>query len=251
MTSFHEEEMFDGLFLSLLGGLLFGRLFYILFYFSEFGMHIDRFIFINGYPGLSFVGLLVGAVISLILFFRFKKIPIFEALDYFVEPLFVALTFGFLGSFFAGVTVGIKTAFPLAIRVGGMTGLRHPTGMYLAVLFFIGIFIAHRLLMQVRRGVHKKGIVFIFSIWYISLVMVLLDGLQVTKPVFGKWSLDFGIALIFLLTFSFYFIYYFRSRLFGPLHKLRSNKHILHDKKHTHKAGGPTKTSSGEHPKTD
>jgi len=73
ITSFQEDEMFDGLFLSLLGGLLIGRIEYIALHFSEFGWDILKFILINGYPGIGLLGYVVGFFLSFLLYALFKK----------------------------------------------------------------------------------------------------------------------------------------------------------------------------------
>ena len=58
LTSYKEEEIFDSLFIGILGALLGGRLLYVILNFEKFGFDILRFILINGYPGLSMFGAL-------------------------------------------------------------------------------------------------------------------------------------------------------------------------------------------------
>ena len=49
LTSFKEEEIFDGVFFGMLGGALLGRLFYVILHFPDFGLNFLKFLLVNGY----------------------------------------------------------------------------------------------------------------------------------------------------------------------------------------------------------
>ena len=74
LTSYKEEDVFDGLFFSLFGGLFIGRLIYVVLNFNDFGFDILKFILVNGYPGISLIGAILGGVFALFGFFGLKKI---------------------------------------------------------------------------------------------------------------------------------------------------------------------------------
>jgi phosphatidylglycerol:prolipoprotein diacylglycerol transferase len=101
LTAHKEEVIFDGVFIALTVGLFFARLFYVIFNFSQFGFSFLKFILINGYPGLSVYGALIGFIFSLNLYCSYKKINFLQVVDYFIAPIFLALAIGFLGKFFA------------------------------------------------------------------------------------------------------------------------------------------------------
>jgi phosphatidylglycerol:prolipoprotein diacylglycerol transferase len=211
LTSYKEEDIFDGLFLSLAGGLFFGRLAYILFNFKDFGFNLLKFILINGYPGISMYGALFGIFLTLYLFIKSKKISFLELVDYFIAPLFISLVFIKLGSFFAGVEVGTKTSFLLKIRYFGFDGYRHLTPFYEALLFIIGAFLSRKLLMEIRKEKYFKGFLIYFFSWYFSLVYFLFDKIKFNRLYFLGFSVNRIVSLIILLTLTFYFIYYFKS----------------------------------------
>ena len=194
LTSFKEEDVFDGLFIALFGGLLIGRLFYVALDFKDFGFNFLKFILINGYPGISLYGLLIGAFLSLYLFFTFKKIKALEILDYFITPIFTALFFGKIGSYFSGVEL-------------------HLTPFYEAVFFGLGAYLSYKLLFQVRREKLFSGFIFLFFIWYFSLVYFVFDKLKLINLYLLGYSFNKMISIILFLTTSVYFIYYFRSSI--------------------------------------
>lgn len=220
LTSHKEEDVFDSLFISLGSALFFGRLFYVILNFNKFGLDLLKFILINGYPGLSLYGTLFGGLAALYLYSLSKKTKLIEVIDYYVGPIFIALAFGKLGSFFSGVEVGAKTKFLLAIKFVGFDGSRHLTPFYESLLFFLGIYLGQRLLFQIRREKYPHGYSFYFFAWYFSLIYFLFDKLKFGHLYFLNQSFNWMISLLILLTFSFYFLYYFRSLIFSGISKI-------------------------------
>lgn len=227
LTSYKEEDVFDVLFAGIFGGLLISRVVYVALHFSEFGLNIPKFILINGYPGLSLYGFLFGFLGSTALSMQRSKLKFREAIDYFTPSAFVALAFGKMGSFFSGVEMGSKTNFLLKMKVVGAEGFRHLTPLYEGVLFFIGALIAHQILFAVRREKYAKGTNLYFLLWYIALVFGGTDFLKDHQDglLFGL-SFNALLSYVLLLTFSLYFLYYFRSsftqygkNIFKGLHK--------------------------------
>lgn len=232
LTSHKEEDIFDGMFIALVAGLFTSRLVYVITHFNDFGFNILRFILINGYPGLSLYGFLLGAVIALYLFFSYKKIKFAEAIDYFVPAAFIALGFGKIGAFFAAAEVGTKTRLPIAIKYAGVAGMRHLTPLYEGILFFVGAFIAYKMVYAVRRGTYPKGTVGAFFLWFTAFVFVIFDFIKDRRTmVLNGISLNLIVSSVLLLTFTVLFIYYFRSFIFKPLLKHGKSASKNHNKK--------------------
>lgn len=220
LTAYKEEDVFDSMFIALVFGLFTARLVYVVTHFGDFGFNILRFILINGYPGLSLYGFIAGTALALYAYFQYKKIKFKEAIDYFIPASLVALGFGKIGAFFAAVEVGTKTTIPLAMKYVGAAGLRHLTPLYEGILFFAGALIAYRLVFAVRRGTFPKGTVAAFFCWYVGLIFTLFDFLKDRRTIlFGDISLNLAVSGVLLLTFTTFFIYYFRSFIVAPLFK--------------------------------
>ncbi|QQG44144.1 MAG: prolipoprotein diacylglyceryl transferase [Candidatus Roizmanbacteria bacterium] len=224
LTSFKEEDVFDGLFISMASGFIVGRLLYVIFNFNQFGFDILKYILINGYPGLSLFGSVVGAALGLYIFFLIKKIKFFDIVDYFITPGLLALGLGKIGSFFSGVEVGTKTKFFLAIKYAGFDGFRHLTALYEGFLFIIGAYLSYKLLFGIRRQKYAKGFNFYFFWWYLGLVYFLFDPLKSAHLTFITTdSLNKTFSLAILLTFTFYFLYYFRSSILGKIQIIKNS----------------------------
>ncbi len=192
-TSFKEEQMFDALFLSLLGGLFFSRLTFVLLNFEEFGFDILRFILINGYPGLSLVGALIGGFFSLIVLTRVARLDFLEVVAYGVPSLFLALGIGKIGAFFGGTTVGVETTFPLSIQYAGYEGQRHIVAVYEAIFMFIGFYVSQQLLLNYRRDKIHVGSIFSFFLIVLSLSYISLDFIK--ADTLYLWSVRFNVIL--------------------------------------------------------
>ncbi len=211
LTSFKEEEVFDGLFLSLGFGLFFGRLVYVLLNFEKFGFNFFKFILVNGYPGFSIWGILLGFFLSLFLYFSSKKINFFAVIDYFMTPLFIAAVFGKLGSFFSGAEVGEKTNFFLRTKYLGFEGLRHLTPFYEGLAFIAIAFLVQKILLEIRKEKYFPGFLFYFSLWYFSLDYFVFDNIKANHLYFQGYSFNRVVSAVLLLTITVYFIYYFKS----------------------------------------
>lgn len=222
LTSYKEEDIFDGIFLSLLGGIFVGRLLYVSLHFEDFGFDVLKFFLINGYPGIYPLGTILGFIGSLYLFAISRKISFLQLIDYIISPLLLAIAIAKLGSFFSGSEIGTQTSFFLSLKYPNLDGTRHLTPLYESILFFIASFLAHQIVRQIRREHLSEG----FNLWFFlgvySLITLIADPFKTFRvEVFG-FTFDMIISSLILLTVTIYFIYYFRKLLFKRLSYLFS-----------------------------
>lgn len=217
LTSYKEEDIFDGLFFSLFGGLFFARIVHVILNFNKFGFNFFKFILINGYPGLSLYGGLIGGFLFLYLHCLIKKNKFLEIVDYFIPPLFLALAFGKLASFFSGVEVGTKTKLFLSIRYSGFDGLRHLTAFYESLAFFLALYLTNRIIFDIRKEKFSQGFNLSFFAWYFGLTYFVFDKIKAHHLYWLGYSFNRLLSIFLLLTFSFYFVYYFRSLIIDRL----------------------------------
>jgi len=224
LTAFKEEDIFDGLFISMIGGLFFSRLLYVLFNFNKFGFNLLKFILINGYPGLSLFGGLVGGLATFYVFCRYRKINFWEIVDYVATPLFFALAIGKVGSFLSGSDIGTQTHFFLRTYYIGYEGGRHLTALYEAVLFSLGALFSYRMLFKVRRNRSEEGTPFLYFLVYFSGIQIILDNLKENHLYFAGLSFNLiGGIIIFLITTG-YLIYIYRNKIRHILQTLQIRK---------------------------
>ncbi len=211
LTAFKEDDVFDGLFLSMFGAIFFGRLVYVFLNFKDFGFNLLKYILINGYPGISLYGSIFGGFLVLYLFTNSRKLNFNELIDYLISPIFIVMVFGKIGGFFSGAEIGIKTNFLLKIKYVGFDGFRHLVGLYEGILLAIGLLLSYKILFEIRKERYYKGFLLKFFLWFLAITIFLFDKIKENHLYFLGQSLDFLISLIILLTISFHFVYYFRN----------------------------------------
>jgi prolipoprotein diacylglyceryltransferase len=245
LTSYKESDIFDGIFTAMFGGLFLGRLVHVILHFDKFGFNILKFILVNGYPGIHLFGTVIGGVLTFLIFCHFKKIKFSEIIDYLSAPLFIAIGIGKLGAFFSGTEVGTKTNFFIGLRYVNYDGFRHLTAFYEALVFFIAAAICHKMLFQIRREKYWKGMTFFFFCWTFSLVYFIFDPIKDNKDLIMGQSVNGALSISLLLTFSLYFMYHLRSKIFGKMKNVTNS--INHKNgKHTHsKVHKSTKEEAG------
>ncbi len=217
LTQYKEEDVFDGLFWSLAAGLFFGRVLHVALNFSKFGLNPLKFILLNGYPGISLFGFIGGFLLASFIYCNLKKISFRELADYIIPSALVALAFGKVGSFFAGVEVGAPTSFPVAVKYALTEGKRHLTPLYEGLIFAVAAYLATKILFAIRRGRFEQGFNFYFFLWFFAAVTAAFDPLKSHHLRFFGVSFNTAVSAVLLLTFSLYFLYYFRMNLAGGI----------------------------------
>ncbi|MFH1827355.1 MAG: prolipoprotein diacylglyceryl transferase family protein [bacterium] len=221
LTSQKEEQIFDGMFIAVASGLFVGRIVHVFLNFEDFGFSFLKFILINGYPGISLYGFLIGAFLSLWIFFVNRKINLLESFDYVIPASFLALGLGKLGSFISGSEIGSRTGFMASLKYQGLEGARHLTSFYEAIIFLIATFLSYKLLYSIRRDKFSKGTNLFFFWWLFSLIYLIFDSIKTNKALLFNFSFNYIVSLVCLLTFSLIFVYHFRSLIFEKLSLLK------------------------------
>ncbi len=215
LTSYKEDEVFDGVFLALFVGLITSRATYIAMHLSLFGNDIFRYILISDYPGLSIYGFLLGGGVALWFFTKTHKMKFTQYIDHLTPALFVAMAIGKMGSFFSGSEIGTKTNIPLRMVYPGHEGYRHLTPLYESLLFFIGLYLGYRVLFEVRRGHFPRGYAGIFFLWSVGFVYAAFDFLKPDRLYVSGVSAYMMIAFFILLTTTILMIYHGRHFFLG------------------------------------
>lgn len=223
LTSYKEDDVFDILFWSILGGLLFSRIEYILLHIEDFGFNIGKMILVNGFPGMGFFGFLIGFFLATYLASLSKKISYGKLVDSIVPAFLLALGIAKIGAFFSGSEVGSQTNFFLSLKYYGFDGARHLTPFYSSILYFLSSFLSFKVLRNIRRGNFFEGFNLIFFMFCVSLITLSLDFMRNFKSMLFGYSFDLILSSLILLTTSIYFIYYFRQSIKDFFSKIFSN----------------------------
>jgi phosphatidylglycerol:prolipoprotein diacylglycerol transferase len=200
----------DLFFWTVAGAFAGGKLGYILLYAGEVFLADPAVFFLpysptdgwRGLPGMSYHGALVGAVLAVILFSRFHRLPLLPALDLMALLAPVITFFGRLGNFFTGELPGRLTEkswgviFPETLP---SLSLRHPATLYEAALEGILLFFV----LWYWRKRFPPGGLFLFYIMAYSVLRFLAEFFREPDPqrgfYFGILTLGQILSLAFFL----------------------------------------------------
>lgn len=135
---FNAEKLLDLIFLTAGVGLVFSRVVYVLMNLSVFDS-IQKILFLNRYPGLSFWGGLYGGLWALHWLCRRNKLNFFQLGDFAIVGFFLTAFFAQIGCFLGGCSVGVASNF-LGVDQAGFIGKRFPIQI-IEALVFLFIFI--------------------------------------------------------------------------------------------------------------
>ncbi len=100
---------------SLIGGVIGARLFFVIHYFEEFRSNpIEIFAIWKG--GLELAGGVVAAIVVIVFYLRYLKLPVRRYLDVLAIGLMLVLVFGRIGCFLNGCCYGKPTELPWGVR---------------------------------------------------------------------------------------------------------------------------------------
>ncbi len=133
-SDYDEEEVITfSLFLGLCA-LLGARIVAIGTDYSRFGSSVIKWTALVSYPGLSFYGAVTGLIVGTWWFSVRRKWLFWETLDAAVVSGLWTVLFGGIGAFLSSALIGIPTKLPWGVSLIGVSGIRHPLGLYLSFL---------------------------------------------------------------------------------------------------------------------
>jgi len=206
ISKFEEEMTFDIAFMSFGAALLVGRLLYGLLHFNEFGLNILKYILVNGYPGISPIGMVIGGIGTMYIVCQQKKLKFDEFSDYIAPSLFIFTLSAELGAFIAGIEPGILWKW-----------FRHPVALYKALVLGVGALISIRMFYNVRKEKIEKGALLFFFFGLYSLTYVVFHYLKDKRALLTESPFELWLFSILLLTSCFYFVYYFRVLMISSI----------------------------------
>ncbi len=169
------NDLIDFVLLAFPFGLIGARIYYGLFYLDYFLEHPLGFVGLGGERGFGVAGLaihggLLGGLVGLLIFVKWKEVDFWDFTDSLAPALILGQAAGRVGNLLNGDAYGYPTNLPWGLEFGPNTpaGLEfpgqrlHPTMVYEMILNLL-IF---ALLWRLRQGGHKRG--FITSVYLIT-----------------------------------------------------------------------------------
>lgn len=195
------EQVFNIAFLMLFFGFLGSRIIFITLNFKPLFLNPLAFLAFPYFPGFSLIGVVLGGLIFLIGYGKYRKLPTNRLFDFFSFSFFCALSFGYLNDILFEKKPLTSWDFGLAV------------GYILIFILFSMVFLPLQ-----RRGALKDGILGTLVCLLFALFAFGLNMIHNTHTIIGIFGIeDFLILGFFVIT------------LVSLLLRNRSRKKILHN----------------------
>lgn len=193
-----EDDLIDLFLLALPVSIVFSRLFFVVFTWENYKNDLLG-IFRIWEGGLAIYGALIGAILSVFIYSRWKKIDMLEFCDFACVYLPLAQAIGRWGNFVNQELYGSVTNLPWGMT-GSIIGKDpvHPTFLYESLLN-IGVFV---ILLRIRKTKKVKGSVLASYLMFYSLIRFMLEFLRTDQ--FGTGNIRYNqvfAALVFIGSF--------------------------------------------------
>lgn len=180
------------------------RIYYVIFELEYYKQNVvEIFNFRNG--GIAIYGALIGAVITIIVFCKIKKIKILDLLDYLAPIIPLCQAIGRWGNYINIEAYGTETKGPIQMEIieNGITKYVHPTFLYESVGNLIVFFI---LLILCKKRKYSGQIVCAYLTLY-ALVRFFVEGLRTDSLMLGTIRVSQLLSLLIFVIGVSVFIY--------------------------------------------
>lgn len=192
ITGIKEDDLLDLLLYAIPISIIGARLYYVIFSWDLYRDNpIEALNFRSG--GLAIHGVLIGAVLTTIIFTKRRKISFWKLVDTAAPSLILGQAIGRWGNYVNQEAHGYATDLPWGIMVDGVKV--HPTFLYESIWNF-GVFIF--LMWYSRKKDHVEGAVFLWYLILYSFVRIFIEQLRTDSLMFGPIRVAQLISVIII-----------------------------------------------------
>lgn len=189
------DDFFDSVIIVLVSFGIGARLLHIAEHFPSFGFDIFRWLLFLHFPGFSFLGGVLGAAFGLWLFCRSQKKPFLLLADLMCIGFSLTLSLSRIGSLLNGDAFGKETSFFVHVSLVNISGMRHATQLYEAILAFAIFALLYYLY---SKGRLRDGECSLYFLLLIGIVRFLVEFLRGDSVYFYGIAVAQIIAALFV-----------------------------------------------------
>lgn len=206
------NKIYNLIFYIILGGIIGARIAYIIEYWKTISSFIDIFKIWQG--GLSFIGGLIGALISVFIYIKRNKLNFWKTADIFAPALAIGHAIGRIGCYITGLHIGKITTVPWAVMVNNE--IRHQTALYSIIAESANFLI----LWKLRTKKLFNGFLFLLYLMMYSIERFIIDFFRVDTLYYGLTATQW--ALIFVFFISVFLFIKFKKQYGGEINETKS-----------------------------
>lgn len=198
------DDILDLSLIMLPSAFICARLYYVLFSLNYYINNPNEIFNIKD-GGLAIYGGIIGAVITIIIFCKIKKIKVLDLLDYLTPCLALGQAIGRWGNYINIEAYGVETTgfIKMEIIKDGVIKYVHPTFLYESLVTF-SLFIVLILIRNRRK--FSGQITYLYIIIY-SFARMFIENIRTDSLMLFDYKISLILSLILFVTFSFIFVF--------------------------------------------
>lgn len=185
------------------------RIYYVIFSWDYYSSNIEEiFNFRNG--GIAIYGALIGAIATIIVFCKIKKIKVVDIFDYLAPIIPLCQAIGRWGNYVNIEAYGTETSGPIKMEIieDGITKYVHPTFLYESVGNIILFFVLYRLY---KNRKFSGQIACAYFIGY-AFIRFWVEGLRTDSLMLGNIRISQMLSLVLFIGGLLVYIYNIRNK---------------------------------------
>ena len=166
--NFSAEQLLDGIFVSIVCGLVAGRSVYVVTHLAQIGFSLPHFVGFLWYGGFDGYATLLGGFLGLLAWSWKRRWDFFQLADAATPGIVIAFSVIILGDFLGGVSIGKVSSLPWALLPPSVLEPRQPVALYELLVLFLALYLAHQVA-QVRPFAEKlfTGSIFLSTTFFL------------------------------------------------------------------------------------
>ena len=197
---FDEEKLVDLILVEALFGLIGARICYLILHFEDFGFDFFRWLLIFHFPGLDFIGAIVGGVVGALVFAKKMGWSFCQVGDFLVLGISLGEVIGRIGAFLSGSAYGKLTTLPWGVPMVGLIGRRHPVQIYEAIVALLVFIILWRLKILIANKKLQAGFLFLVYFLLFGVTKLFIEFFRGDSVYFDGWRVTQIVCLVFIVT---------------------------------------------------
>lgn len=203
-----EERLLDLILTVAFFGLLGGRIFHLATNFEQFGFAPLKWLLFFHFPGLSFLGAVVGGIVGSLFFAKKTGWSFWQVTDLLVLGVAFGEGIGRIGAFLSGSAYGSVTNLPWAVTMIGLVEKRHPVQIYESLTAFLIFLLLLKLKQTVETKKFSTGLLFSAYLFLLGTTKFFLDFARGERVYLFGWRVMPVVG--FFLTLSGFLLFYRR-----------------------------------------
>lgn len=190
------DDVFNLSFFMIPIAVICARLYYVAFNLDYYTSNPGEiFNYRNG--GIAIYGALIGAIATIIVFCKVKKIKVLDILDYLAPIIPLCQALGRWGNYVNVEAYGTETNGPIKMEIieDGITKYVHPTFLYES----IGNFIVFLVLLKVSKNRKFSGQIACLYLTLYAFVRFFVEGLRTDSLMLGPFRISQVLSLVIFI----------------------------------------------------